>query len=98
MDTSPAGLTVLKPTPGPFKRALRRASLTVHRCCQIISAPNDFLGIGVLILLLLPFLLLLALSADVLAFVFGGVIRAIVSWSLQFTLLGCGLCGAPEVA
>ncbi len=88
MDTSSGGRPASKPISGPFRRALRRARLTLRRCWQIISAPNDFLGIGVLLLLLLPFFVLLALGADLLAFLFGSVLRAIVSWSLLFTLLG----------
>src|SRR5262249_44746543 len=69
-------------------RALHRARLTTRWCWQMISAPNDCLGLGILLLPLLPFILLLALSADVLAFMFGGFIRATVSWALLFMVLG----------
>jgi hypothetical protein len=38
--------------------------------------------------LLLPFLVLLALTADLLAFLFGGIGRATVSWTAIFVVIG----------
>jgi hypothetical protein len=44
-----------------------------------------------LLLLLLPAAVLLALTADLLAFLFGGLVRAAVSWTAIFALVGLAL-------
>lgn len=38
--------------------------------------------------MLLPFGVLLALSAELLAFLFGGIVRATISWTVLFVAIG----------
>ena len=69
----------------PLKRSLGRAVRTAGRCWKtacVLPAVGGFL------LLLLPFLVLLALTADLLAFLFGGIGRATVSWTAIFVVIG----------
>lgn len=67
--------------PTPLKRSLRRAVLAAGCCWRVADALP-------VLLLLLPFIVLLALTADLLAFLFGGVGRATVSWTALFVVLG----------
>jgi hypothetical protein len=72
--------------PSALKRSLRRAAHAASRCWSAARAlPGT---VGGFLLLLLPFMFLLALIADLLAFLFGGVGRATVSWTLIFVVLG----------
>ncbi len=85
----PAGEDGSRP-PTPLERSLARAGLAVRRCWSVADA----LPIGLRVLMaplvvLLPFVVLVALSADLLAFLFGSVGRAVVSWTVLF--IGVGL-------
>lgn len=73
------------PRPTAWQRALSRAGLAVHRGLDAAGTVPLF---GPLLLLILPFVVLVALSADLLAFLFGGVGRAAVSWTLLFVVGG----------
>jgi hypothetical protein len=81
---SPAAEDKHRP-PTRFQRSLRRAGLAARRCWQAAGALPV---VGGFLLLLLPFIVLLALTADLLAFLFGGVVRATISWTAIFVVLG----------
>ncbi len=88
-DTPPPALTDQEQPPSSLQRSLRRAGKMARRCWRI--ADNLPREVVVFALLLLPFFVLFALTADLLAFLFGGMGRAIVSWTAIFALLGLAL-------
>ncbi len=72
--------------PTALRRALKRAGRAAGRCWKAANAlPGP---LGAFVLLLLPFSVLIALAADLLAFLFGSLGRATVSWTAIFLVLG----------
>jgi hypothetical protein len=69
-----------------LKRALRRAGLAAGRCWR--AAVELQMGLGIVPLLLMPFVVLLALSADLLALLLGGMVRATLSCTVSFVVVG----------